>query len=137
MNAEDIETIKQIVAKFAFGNSLLRWTIRSGEQTNVNFDLFATPESSDGALFNPSQQLCLQYRGHLADFVEQQRACVSEFKTSLATRSRAGERAFFVAEEFRFHQRLGDCGTVDCDEWFVESRAHLVNRARDEFLARA
>ena len=46
LNAEDVETVEQIAAEFAFGNGLLWMTIGGGEQAHVNFDLFAAAETS-------------------------------------------------------------------------------------------
>src|SRR5918911_738390 len=42
-----------------------------------------------------------------------------------------------MAEEFRLHQGFGNRGAVDGDELPTFARAEVVNRARDEFLARA
>ena len=50
---------------------------------------------------------------------------------------RAGERAFFVAEQFAFEQRFGNRGAVDADVIRVAPLAQTVQRAGDEFLAGA
>src|SRR5213079_1385492 len=52
-------------------------------------------------------------------------------------RRRAGERALLVAEQLRFDQLRGDRRAVDADERPLAPRAALVDRARDELLARA
>ena len=49
----------------------------------------------------------------------------------------AGECAFHVAEEFGFKQRFGQRAAVDRNERPVGARAVMMNRARDQFLARA
>ena len=85
LNAEDVETIEQIAAEFAFGNGLLRMAIGGGEQSHVDFDLFATAETSYRALFDHAQEFRLEQRRHFADFVEQQRAGVGDLETSLAS----------------------------------------------------
>ena len=54
-----------------------------------------------------------------------------------ALRQRAGEGAFFVAEEFAFEQVFGDRRAVDGDERLVHAGAVLENGAGDEFLAGA
>ena len=83
VNAEDIETIQQIAAQFAFGDRLLRMTIGGREQSNVDFDLLAAAESSDGALLDDAQEFRLKQRRHFADLVEQQRAGIGELETAL------------------------------------------------------
>jgi hypothetical protein len=50
---------------------------------------------------------------------------------------RAGERAFFVAEQFALQQRFGDRGAVDADVMFISAAAQAVQCARDQFLAGA
>ena len=50
---------------------------------------------------------------------------------------RAGERAFFVAEQFAFQQLFGNGGAVDREERLFAAVAVMINRAGDEFLAGA
>ena len=50
---------------------------------------------------------------------------------------RAGERAFFVSEEFGFEQVFVNRGAIDGDKIFACARALPVNRLCDEFFARA
>ena len=49
----------------------------------------------------------------------------------------AGERAFFVAEEFRFDQFRGNGGAVEGDEGVFAARRFFVDGAGHEFLAGA
>ncbi len=49
----------------------------------------------------------------------------------------AGERALGVAEQLGLGQRLGNGGGVEGDESLVGTRAVVVDRPRDEFLAGA
>ena len=54
--------------------------------------------------------------------------------------ARAGERAFFVAEQFRLQQRLGDRAAIECDEGFVDPlrmQAFAVYRLCSQFFTRA
>ncbi len=44
---------------------------------------------------------------------------------------------FFVAEQFAFEKRFRYCGAVDGDEALALARRQIVQRAREEFLARA
>ena len=50
---------------------------------------------------------------------------------------RARERAFLVAEDFRFEERIGQRRAVDGLELFRTTPAQLVNHVRDELLAGA
>src|SRR5260221_4195073 len=49
----------------------------------------------------------------------------------------AGERAFFVAEEFALHQVFGNGAAVDGDELRLAARAAGMDQARGDFLAGA
>src|SRR5271165_920937 len=58
------------------------------------------------------------------------------FKQSLAAVIRSGERALFVAEEFAFEKRFGECRAVYGHKWFGGSIAVAMDRPGHEFLAR-
>ena len=75
--------------------------------------------------------------GHVADFVEKERAAVGLFEFAEMVGGSAGEGAFFVAEEFGFDQFGGNGGAVECDECVFAARRFFVDRARDQFLAGA
>ena len=61
----------------------------------------------------------------------------ASWKRPLAVRHRAGERALDVAEEFALEQVLGNRAAVERDQRALGAPAVVVDRARDEFLARA
>ncbi len=48
---------------------------------------------------------------------------------------RAGERAFFIAEQLGLHQRFRQSGTVQADKGFVRARPGLHDGVGDQFLA--
>src|SRR5690606_8635225 len=52
-------------------------------------------------------------------------------------RDRAGERALHMAEEFALDELGGNRGAVHFDERLLRARRELMQRTRDEFLARA
>ena len=91
----------------------------------------------DFALLNQAQQLHLQFHGQFADFVEEQRAAIGGLHLAALGRKGSGERALGVAEEFRFHQVLGNGAAVDGDKRLVFAAAVLVDGARQQFLAGA
>ena len=94
-------------------------------------------QPADFVIFQHAQQFRLGGRGHFADFVEQQRAAVGQFEAADAAFGGAGECAFFVPENFAFHQRFGNGRAIDGDEGAVGARREHVNRARHHFFARA
>src|SRR5262249_46049503 len=62
---------------------------------------------------------------------------MSKFKTSNTLRHSASKRAFLVAEKFALQQAGGDGSTIQLYEWFRAARAQIMNRARNQFLARS
>ena len=82
------------------------------------------------------QQLGLHGEGELADFVEEEGPLVGQLKhAGLAALGRAGEGAFFVAEQFGFHKRHGDGPAVYRDERFGAALAHVVDGLGRQRLA--
>ena len=54
--------------------------------------------------------------GQLADLVQEDRAAISQLEAAQPPLRRPGERALFVAEQFRRNQRWRQRGAVDADE---------------------
>ena len=94
-------------------------------------------DAANLAAFQHAQQLGLHRLGQLADFVEEDRAAVGHFEQADAVLVGAGERAFAMAEQLAFDERLGQGAAVDRDERLVGPRALVVNGAGDQFLAGA
>ncbi len=105
-------------------------------RTSTGVSVFAA-QAAHFVILQHAQQLGLRRRGHLADFVEQQRAAVGQLEAADAAFGGAGERAALVAENFALHQRFGNGGAVDGHEGTVGARRKPVNGARQDFLARA
>jgi hypothetical protein len=79
----------------------------------------------------------LQQRGELADFVEKEGAAVGRFKQAFLHCLGIGEGTLFMAEEFGFHQSLGDGRAVDGDERPILTGTLIVNRLGNQILAGA
>ena len=95
------------------------------------------PDPLEFVLLQNAQQLGLKRQGNFGDFVEEQRAAVGQLEAALALHRRAGEGAFFVAEEFALEEVFRHGGAVDLDIGLVLAQAFFVQRAGDDFLARA
>ena len=83
------------------------------------------------------QQLGLQRRLHLADFVEEDGPAVRLFELADACRRGAGERALLVTEEFALEQLSGSAAQLTFTNGFSLRGRPLVDRARDQFFADA
>ena len=137
LNVEDVQAIEKIIAQMALGDRIFRNLVGRGQHAHVDRGFALAAQAAQLAVFQHAQQFGLRADRHLADFVEQQRAALGQFEAAGAALQRAGERAFFVAEDFAFDQRLRNRGAVDGDERLRLARAERVNGARDQFLAGA
>ena len=99
--------------------------------------VFELPTGSNSPSCRTRSSFVCVSSGKLAHLVEEQRAAVGQLESADAPLSRAGERAFHVAEQFAFDQARGDGAAVELHERSIATRAALVDGAGDELLARA
>jgi hypothetical protein len=83
------------------------------------------------------EQLGLKVRMHLADFVQEQSAVISEFEFSQLAAQGAGESPLLMAEKFAFQQTLRQGGTVDGDKRSPGPVAVSMKVAGQDFLTGA
>ena len=95
------------------------------------------PSRRNLPLLQHAQQLDLRHRHHLGDLVEEQRAAIGQLEAAGAPIGGAGERAALVPEDLALEQRLRNRRAVDGDKRRLGARAELVDRLRDQLLARA
>ena len=75
-----------------------------------------TAQAFELAVLQNAQKLRLHLQRQLADFIEKQRAAMSQLEPSDALRRWPGERAFFVAEQFAFDQARRDRRAIQLHE---------------------
>src|SRR5579872_186019 len=116
MNVKHVEAEIKVLAQMTVGDSLFGIFVggRKNAYINRRFDFAAEPANL--VVFQDAQELRLRLCGHFADFVEKQRAAVGEFKAAEAALGGARKCTALMPEDFAFHQRLGNRGTVDRDE---------------------
>src|SRR5688572_11217112 len=112
LDFDDLEPIKQIAAKFAFANDLLKGLIRRSDDADVDPNRGAAADALERMAFEDAQQLGLRVDGHFADLVKEDRAEVGRLELADLLLGGAGERAFFMAKKLALQQRLGDGGAV-------------------------
>ena len=78
----------------------------------------------------------MQFKRHIADFVQKQRAAIGLFKTSAPHGLRSGERAALVPKEFAFEQIFRDCCGIDSNEWPIGAGRMLMQCAGNQFFTR-
>ena len=100
-------------------------------------DRFIAAEALEAPFLEHAQQLGLCHQRHVADFIEEERAAVGKLQAPRLAIVGAGEGAFFVAEDFRLEQAVGQGRAVDRLEIFGRASRQLVDHARHDFLAGA
>ena len=129
--------MKQIFAELAAGDGLREVAIRRGDEPDVDAQLLRATDARERAVLQKPEQLGLKRLAHVGDFIKENRAAVGLLDASGFLPDRAGERAFFVAEQFAFEQRFGNRGAVDAGVIRLAPLAQMVQRAGDELLAGA
>src|SRR6185436_17268063 len=87
-------------------------------------------------LLDHPEELGLEIETHLRDFVQQQSPAVGSLERALSPGGGAGEGPLLVPEERALDQALRHRGAVHRDEGRLSTRALLMDRARDQLLAR-
>ena len=132
------EAVQAVVEIFAEG--LLRDGLRHvdvGGRQHADIDLhgIASAQARELAVLQDLQQLGLQRRRHLADFVQQQRALVAQLELAGLGLVGAGERARLIAEQLALQQFAGHGGAIHLQEGAVRAVGILVNQVRQYFFA--
>ena len=131
------QPVVEVFAERAVGDLFVEIAVGGGNDPHVDGDLAGAAHRTHGALLQHAQQLDLHGHGHLADFVEEDRALIGDFEESALVLVGSGECAFDVSEEFAFEQRLGKCAAVDRDEAFGRARRAGVDGAGYQFFSGA
>src|SRR6202040_1781323 len=72
-----------------------------------------------------------------ADFIEEQRTAIGQFKTARLVLECAGKRPFYVPKELALEKTFRHRAAIQFDQRAFASRALLVDGPRDELLTRA
>src|SRR5207244_10341740 len=136
LNAHDVQAIKQIFAKLLRRDRLLQRFVGRGDNADIRLDRLVAANALERSGLQHAQNLRLRRQRHVADFVEKNRAFVALLELADALGGGASERSLFVAEQLAFQQIFRNRGAVDRQERLGAAPAVMVNRARDQLLAR-
>ena len=115
-NRKHENAVVEILAKSSLPDLLFQIAMRRDDDAHVHGKRLVAADALDFAFFQHAQQFRLHRERHVANFVEEQRAVMGLLEFSDVARGRAGERAFFVAEQLRFHQLGGNRGAIQRDK---------------------
>jgi hypothetical protein len=134
VDRQDVQSVEEIFPEAMVGDLLHQVPIGGGDQPYIDVDRPGASDALEFMLLQHPQQFDLRIQGQISDFVEKERALVSQLEASYATDHRAGERATFVAEELTLYKRLRDRAAVHPYHRTVPPGAKVVQRSRDQLL---
>jgi CDI toxin RNase A-like protein len=137
MNRENIDSIVEVAAEFAFGDQGGEVVVGGGDQAYIDTQSAIPTKALELLFLQHAKKFGLELWWEVADFVEEKSAAVGKLEPPDFLRERAGEGATFVAEQLGFQQAGGDGGTIDFDEGAVATGAEVMDGAGDQFLAGA
>ena len=112
-----VQAVRQVGAERSAGHHGVQIAVRCGDNANVRLDRLISADSLEFLLLNCAENLALHQKRHVAHFVEEEGAAVALLELSDPLAHGPGKSPFFVAEEFAFQERFGNCGTVDGKEF--------------------
>ena len=136
-NGNHVQSEVEILPKLFPGNALLEITVGGGDHANIHPDQSITTHALQLALLKHPEQFGLDVRGHLADFIQQNRATVRQLETPLALGHGPGESPLLMPEELALNEVFRDRRAVHLDERPVGSGTLAVNRPGHQLLAGA
>ena len=84
VNGHDVEAEKQVLAEFLAFDAFFQVPVGGGDDADVHLDGAVAADAFQFALLQDAQQLGLDLRGNLADFVQQDGAAVGQFEPAFA-----------------------------------------------------
>src|SRR5262249_4709068 len=122
---------------FTVVDRLLEVRVGGGDDADVDGDRAGLAERRDFAGLEKAEQLGLEVESELADLVEEEGPFARGADQAGVIAVGAAEGGAAVAEEVAFKQVAGHGGAVEGDERLLGAVGEVVNRAREDLLARA
>ena len=132
-----VDAIQEVLAKIATGDHVVDGHVGGANQARVDGDGPVVAQSGHGAVFERGEQLGLERRRQVADFIQKKRAARRDFKTPRAVFFRVGKGAFLVPEKFAFKKAFGYRAEIDADKRFGCAGRSAVQGAGNDIFAGA
>ena len=108
-----VQPVVEVFAEASFADGAAHIHIGGGHHAHVSFHHLLSAHANVFARFQHAEQSGLRGQRQFAHFVEENGAFVGQSEISLALADCAGERAFFVSEEFTVDGAFGYGAAVD------------------------
>src|SRR5262249_10823441 len=133
---DDLQSEEQVPSELSLADRLFKWSVGGRHHPNVDLNAVVAAETLERVPFEDAQELGLRARRHLADLVQEDGPAVGRLELADHLLGRPGESPPLVAKQLAFEERLGDGRAVERNERTVAPGAAVVDRSRDQFLAR-
>ena len=134
-NWHNVQAEEEVFAKLALLHPVGKVAISGGDHTNIDLLGDVSADTFKGAFLKHTQKFRLNAEINFADFIQQKRAAIREFKAAFAEFVSAGESAFLVTEEFRFEQVGGKSSAIQTDHGASRAGALRVDHLGDVFFS--
>src|SRR5258708_1083597 len=136
-DGHDVDAEVEVFTEAAFAYRVFEVFVGGGDQAEIDFAGDAAAEPLHGAFLQDAEEFALEVGVKGGDFGEKERDIGGGVGDGGLGRSGGGEGALLVDGEFRLHQRFGEGGAVEADEWVICAVAALDDGLRDKLLAHA
>jgi hypothetical protein len=117
IQSEHVDSVEQVWPEPSRVGFCLQILIGRAQYPDVNLAFHLIPNSAKSAVLQEMQQLALEMQIQIRNFVEKQRATMSEFDTPWLSDVCSGKGPSFKSEQFAFKQRAGNRRTVNLNEF--------------------
>src|SRR5207247_11062267 len=114
---KDRETEVEVLPKTSTLHEPLEVAVGGGHQAQVDLPCLGSPHALETALFDDPQDLALQRRREIADFIQEKRAPVGHLHFAAPSGTRPCVGILLMAELFYLMQRLSDVGADAYERW--------------------
>ncbi|MNI42721.1 hypothetical protein D3C73_970220 [compost metagenome] len=132
---QHVEAVIQILAKTLLAYRNLQIDVGRGQHPHIHRDRLTAPHPLDVFLLEKTQQVGLQLRRQVTDFVKEQRSAIGRLDPSDLALMGAGKRALLMTKQFGLDQVLGDGAAIDRNEGLVVALGLTVQGAGDQLFA--
>ena len=134
LQVDHVQAVVEIFAELVAGHHFWQIAVGSGDNSHVNIDIAVAAQRAHFALLQHAQQLDLQRRGHVANFVQEQRAAFRRLEQPFTAAYRTGECAAGMTKQFGFKQLLRERATVNRNKGVLAARAGVMNCLREDLF---
>src|SRR5688500_2890263 len=136
MQRDHIKAVIEIAAERTASYLVLEIAVRCRNDTHIDPNRLGSTNRNDLALLQCAQQLDLECRRHLADFIHEERAALRRREQSFLVTHRAREAALYMPEQLGFEQVFRKRARVDRIERTALALRQLMDVPRENFLTR-